>query len=98
MLKIRLSRCWKKNSPFYRVVLTDHKKPVKSWYIEILWWFEPLNHKFNWNIEQISSLITKWAKPSPRVAKLLFNNTKDPIFKSFFDEAKREWKTKKKKE
>jgi small subunit ribosomal protein S16 len=59
MLKIRLSRQWRKGRPFYRVVLTEHSKPVKSSFMEVFGWFDPLAHKMEVNIEKIKSLDSK---------------------------------------
>ena len=47
MLKIRLSRAWKKNMPFFRVVLTEHTAAVKHWYKEVLGFYNPITKEFN---------------------------------------------------
>ena len=95
MLTIRLSRQGRTKRPFYRIVLTEHTKPVKFWYKEILGHFDPLNHKLEVQVEQIKAWIEKGAKPSERVAKLLLNETKDPLFEKFFEKVERKWQTKK---
>lgn len=95
MLTIRLSRQGRTKSPFYRIVLTEHTKPVKFGYKEILGHYDPLAHKLEADVAQIKSWIGKWAKPSERVAKLLLNETKDPLFEKFFEKIERSWKTKK---
>jgi small subunit ribosomal protein S16 len=41
MLRIRLTRVGKKNSPAYRVVVADHKRAVKRKSIEILGHYNP---------------------------------------------------------
>lgn len=41
MLKIRLTRVGKKNSPAYRVVVADQRKAVKRKFIEILGHYNP---------------------------------------------------------
>jgi small subunit ribosomal protein S16 len=43
MLKIRLTRVGKKNSPAYRVVVADQKKAVKRKFIEILGHYNPVS-------------------------------------------------------
>ncbi|AHB40986.1 TPA: 30S ribosomal protein S16 [Patescibacteria group bacterium] len=95
MLKIRLSRQGRKGRPFYRVVLTEHTKPVKSSFKEVFGWFDPLAHKMEVNVEMIKSWIAKGAQLSERVAKILFAETKDAIFQKFFIERTRTAKTKK---
>ena len=86
MLKIRLSRGWKHKRPFFRIVLTEHTKPVKSGYKQVLWWFDPINHKMEANESEIKEWIKKWAQPSERVAKLMFNLTNDELFKKYYEE------------
>lgn len=94
MLTIRLSRQGRTKRPFYRIVLTEHTKPVKFGYKEILGHYDPLAHKLEVNVEQVKSWIEKWAKPSERVAKLILNDTKDSFFEKFFEKRERTWKTK----
>ncbi len=95
MLKIRLSRQGRKGRPFYRVVLTEHTKPVKSSFKEVFGWFDPFAHKIEVNVETIKSWIEKWAQLSERLAKILFAETKDALFQKFFTERTRTAKTKK---
>jgi len=97
MLKIRLSRHGRKNLPFYRIVLSEHSKPVKTGYKEVLWRFDPIKHEIKVELDIIKKWIEKWAKPSERLAKLLFINTKDKLFEKFFKHTQRHWKTKKEK-
>jgi len=85
MLIIRLSRHGRKKRPFYRVVLTEHSKPIQSGYKEVLGWFDPLAHKLEVDLNAIKSWIQKGSQLSDRVAKLLFDSTKDDMFKKFFD-------------
>jgi len=83
MLKIRLSRHGRKKRPFYRIVLTEHTKSIKSGYQEVLGWFDPMAHKYEADLDLIKSWIEKGAQPSERVAKILYNGTKDEFFKKF---------------
>jgi len=89
MLKIRLSRWGRHKSPFYRIVLTEHTRPVKSGYKEVLGWFDPLKHTTEVDIEAVKAWIAKGARPSNRVAKLLFKHTGDEFFKWFIVESER---------
>jgi small subunit ribosomal protein S16 len=95
MLTIRLSRHGRKKLPFYRVVLTDHTKPVKSWYKEVLWSYDPMKHILEVQVDVIKAWIAKWAKLSERVAKLIYQQTKEDFFKQCFVERTRTAKTKK---
>ena len=84
MLTIRLSRTGRRNRPFFRVVLTEHTKPVKSGYKQVLWWYDPIKHNGEYNVEEIKKHIKNWAQMSSRAAKLVYNYSKDDIFKKFF--------------
>ncbi len=95
MLVIRLSRHGRKNLPAYRIVLTEHTKPVKFWYKEVLGSYDPLQHTLQANIEDIIAWIKKWARPSERVAKLLYKETKDELFNKFIEHRERTAKPKK---
>lgn len=95
MLIIRLSRHGRKKLPFYRIVLTEHTKSVKSGYKEVLWWYNPLAHTIQVDAEKVKEWISKWAQLSERVAKLVYNETKDDVFKKFVVTRERTRKTKK---
>ena len=83
MLRIRLARGGKHKTPFFRIVLTEHTKPVKSGYSEVLGRFDPLHHKMELDVEKTKKCISDGAQPSSRVAKLAFAHSKDEIFKKF---------------
>ncbi len=75
MLKIRLSRSWKRNTPFFKVVLTEHTKSAKIWYKEILWFYNPITKEFKLNdLDQIKKYISNWVQFSPRLEKLIKDN------------------------
>ncbi len=86
MLRIRLARHGRTHKPFYRVVLTEHTKPVKSGYQEVLGWYDPINHKYDLDTNAIKSWIEKGAQPSTRVAKLAFKVSNDEFFKKYYVE------------
>ena len=86
MLKIRLARHGRKNLPFYRIVLTEHTRPAQSGYKLVLGWFNPIAHEMDANLDEIKLWLSKWAQLSERVAKLLYANTKDDMFKKYFVE------------
>ena len=97
MLAIRLSRQGRSKSPFYRVVLTEHAKPAQCGHLEVLGSYDPLKHVLEVDVDAIKSWIEKWAKPSERVAKLLFKSTNDSMFKKFYKEVERKALPKKEK-
>ena len=86
MLKIRLARHGRKNLPFYRIVLTEHTRPAQSGYKLVLWWFNPIAHDMDVNLDEVKLWLSKWAQLSERVAKLLYAKTKDDMFKKYFTE------------
>lgn len=95
MLVIRLSRHGRTNLSVYRVVLSEHTKPVKFWYKEVLWSYDPVKHVLNVDTDAIVSWIQKGAKPSERLAKILFKETKNELFNKFIEHRERTGKTKK---
>lgn len=89
MLKIRLARTWRKKAPFFKIVLTEHTKPVKTWFQSVLGWYNPLNHEAGADIELVKEHISKGAQPSERVAKILFKLSNDDFFKWYYTEIER---------
>ncbi|MBU0627199.1 30S ribosomal protein S16 [Patescibacteria group bacterium] len=79
-----MSRQGRNKQPFYRIVLTEHTKPAKSGYQTVLGRYNPLNDQAEYDIEVIKSWIKKGAKPSERLARLLFAATKDELFQKYF--------------
>lgn len=72
MLKIRLARAGKRNSPFFRVVLTEHTAPTKSWYKEVLGFFNPITKEFKLNdLEAIKKYVSNGVQFSERIEKLM---------------------------
>lgn len=75
MLKIRLSRAGKRNSPFFRVVLTEHSAAAKHGYKEVLGFYNPLSKEFKIkDVEKIKLYQSHGAQLSPRVLKLMQTN------------------------
>lgn len=76
MLKIRLSRGGRKNSPFYRIVVTNHTSPRDSKFLEKLGTYNPLleNNKENRVVidkERVEHWLAVGAQPTERVAPFL---------------------------
>ena len=89
MLTIRLSRHGRSKRPFYRIVLTEHTKPAKYGYREVLGSYDPLHHKLEANVEAVKERVSKGSQVSERVAKLLFKQTNDALFQKFFEQRER---------
>ncbi len=72
MLKIRLSRAWKKDSAFFRVVLTDHTKAAKHGYKEVLGYYNPFTKEFKLkDLDKVKNFLSNGVQFSPRVEKLV---------------------------
>ncbi|MBU2595459.1 30S ribosomal protein S16 [Patescibacteria group bacterium] len=78
MLKIRLSRTGKKNSPSFRIVVTEHYKPVKAGFIEHFGFYNPSSKQFQIDKKKLESWMKKGATCSPTVNNLL---VREKIFK-----------------
>lgn len=85
MLTIRLSRHGRTKRPFYRIVLTEHTKPAKFGYKEVLGSYDPLHHILQADVETIKTWVAKGSQMSERVAKLLYKETNDALFQKFFE-------------
>ena len=72
MLKIRLSRAWKKDAAFFRVVLTDHTRAAKHGYKKVLGFYNPFTKEFKLkDLEEIKKYLANGVQFSPRVEKLV---------------------------
>lgn len=75
MLKIRLSRSGKRNEPFFKLVLTEHKAAAKHGYKEVLGFYNPLTKEFKIkSIDAVKRYIQNGAQFSPTVEKLIKNH------------------------
>ena len=74
MLRIRLSRIGKKGQPHYRIVVADHRKPVKGSCVEQLGSYNPANKALNAKTDRVTYWISVGAQPSQTVARLLKSN------------------------
>ncbi|MBM3821327.1 MAG: 30S ribosomal protein S16 [Verrucomicrobia bacterium] len=72
-VKIRLKRVGARNTPVYRVVVTDSRSPRDGKFIEELGTYHPLVKGSNvqMDIERARYWISKGAKPSDTVASFL---------------------------
>ncbi len=73
MLRIRLARTGKKNSPSFRIVVAEHSNPVKSNFVEVVGFYNPTQKPklLEFNEERVKYWISVGAQPSDSVASLL---------------------------
>jgi small subunit ribosomal protein S16 len=84
MLKIRLSRTGKRNNASFRIVVTEHYKPVKAGFIEHIGFYNPRSKQFQIDKEKLGLWIKKGATPSTTVNNLLVREkifAKDKVVK-----------------
>lgn len=90
MLKIRLQKVGKKNSPSFRVVLVEHTFRPQGKFIELLGSYNKIQKQKNLNKERILYWISKGAQVSPTMHNML-------VDEKIIDEAKvKSWKPKRK--
>jgi len=74
MLVIRFLRTGKKNQPFFRIVVTDKRKPPRGGrFVEILGSVNPLTKKRTIKKERVQYWLSKGAQPSATVYNLLIS-------------------------
>jgi len=76
MLKIRLSMGGAKKRPIYKIVIADSRFPRDGRFIEKVGFFNPLlpktkKERVNLEVERIKHWISKGAKPTLRVSRIL---------------------------
>ena len=75
MVVIRLARGGAKKKPFYRIMVADHRRATTGRALEQVGFFNPVANKGEERLridsERCQHWISKGAKPSDRVAKLL---------------------------
>ena len=76
MLKIRLSMGGAKKRPVYKIVVADSRFPRDGRFIEKVGFFNPLlpktkKERVNLEVERIKYWISKGAKPTLRVSRIL---------------------------
>lgn len=71
MLVIRLRRIGKKNKPTYRVVVAEHSYPINGKFTADLGFYNPHTKSVGLKLEDVKLWLTKGAKPSNTVARIL---------------------------
>jgi len=77
MLKIRFQRIGRRKSPFFRIVVAQKEKAVKSKFIEILGHFNPHTKVIVLKKERIEYWICKGACPTDKAARIFTKNDID---------------------
>ena len=75
MLRIRYMRTGRRNSAFFRVVLTDRKKPTDSGFIKVLGWYNPHTKETSLEKEAILKCLDNGAVPTNSISKLFEKNS-----------------------
>ncbi len=76
MVTIRLSRGGSKKRPFYHILVADQRRSTKGRFIERIGYYNPMlkeghDSRLKVNIERADSWISKGARPTESVARLL---------------------------
>lgn len=72
MLSIRYNRAGKKNSPFFKLVITDSRRSSTSGkFLEDLGYYNPKTKESKIKAERVKHWLAKGAKPSSTVHNLL---------------------------
>ena len=71
MVRIRLSRRGKKNSPFYRIVITDKRRKRDGAPIEEIGFYDPISKNLTLDKQKAEEWIKKGAIPTQTVTSLL---------------------------
>lgn len=68
---VRLTRIWRKKSPFYRIVVTDSRKRRDSGFIETIGYYNPrMEEELKFDADRLAYWKKVGAKVSDRVAKI----------------------------
>ncbi|HZL43261.1 MAG TPA: 30S ribosomal protein S16 [Verrucomicrobiae bacterium] len=72
-VKIRMKRVGTKNTPVFRIVVTDSRSPRDGKFIEELGTYQPLkaNDNFTLKLDRAKYWISKGAQPSETVASFI---------------------------
>lgn len=73
MLKVRLRRMGNRNRPFYRVVVSDSRRPPTAATLEELGYYEPSKpvSASRIDVDRIDEWVSKGAQLSPTVKRLV---------------------------
>jgi len=98
MLAIRLHRAGRRNSSFFRIVLTEKSKPANSGFKKVLGWYNPHTKEASFEKEEILRNVENGAQVSNSLAKILIQNKITHKRISFIPDAAKKPKKDEKKE
>ena len=75
MLKIRLKRIGKKNTPVYKIVVMENLSKRDGKFIEQLGFYDPIKKKISLNMNLVSKYINFGAIPTETVKALIYKVT-----------------------
>ncbi len=75
MLKIRLKRIGKKNTPVYKIVVMENLSKRDGKFIEQLGGYDPIKKKISLNMNLVSKYINFGAIPTETVKALIYKVT-----------------------
>lgn len=78
MVVIRLQRTGRRNSPSYRVVVTDSRASVRGGSIEVVGSYDPIRKTFQIQNDKVEAWKLKGAQISEAVARLIGRDGKAP--------------------
>jgi len=67
-------RTGRRNKAFFRVVLTDRRKPTDSGFIKVLGWYDPHTKKTSLEKEAILNCLNNGAVPTNSISRLFEKN------------------------
>lgn len=71
MLKIRFSRAGRIHTPFFRIVLTEHKQSAKHGYIKVLGFYNPITKELSFDRDEAEKYVATGAQYSDSLKKVL---------------------------
>jgi len=71
MIRVRLSKQGKRNSPFFRIVANEKRSKRSGGVLAILGFWNPLKNEFKLDMEKYNSFISKGAIASDSLKKLI---------------------------
>ena len=86
-IKIRLKKVGRKKQPYYRMVVTDSRKPRDGEVIERLGFYDPIKGKFSMKVS--SSEVVNWIKNGAQPTEIAKNLLKRYGFYKWYEEFKK---------
>ncbi len=71
MVKIRLARYGKRNDPFYRIVVCDHRKKLGGRNFAVLGFWYPMKNDIKIDKKEVETWVAKGAQVSKAVSNLM---------------------------